>query len=215
MSEKSQNAKSQQREEPEEFIHWADQHASKIVERSKGKTTYVVAAGITPSGPKHIGNYREIITVDLLAKALQDMGKKVRFIYSWDSFDRFRKVPADVPEAHKKEMEQDIGKPDIKVIDPWKCHENWAEHWESRLENECKLTGVNPEFLYQGKLFQKCVYADLIRDVMRSREKINAILKKIKVTAGEVDATPEDKYPLFVFCKTCWKDNTKILNYNN
>src|SRR3989344_1573599 len=175
-------------EEPGEFIHWADQHAKKIVERSGKKKEYVCAAGITPSGPKHIGNFREIITVDMIVKALQDAGHKVRFIYSWDSFDRFRKVPADVPEQHKKEMEQDIGKPDIKVIDPWKCHENWAEHWQVQLERECKQTNVDPEFLYQGKLFQECVYAELIRDAMKLRKKVNAILSKIKATAGEIDS---------------------------
>lgn len=215
-----QMAEIPQANEPvEEFIHWADQHARKVVERSGKKKEYVCAAGITPSGPKHIGNYREIITVDMVSKAIQDTGNKVRFIYSWDSFDRFRKVPADVPKEMKPLMEQQIGMPDAWVVDPWKCHDNWARHWEEKLEAECKLTGVNPEFLYQDKLYEKCTYADGIRTAMRARVKVAEILSKFK-TKSAADQTDTIKdtnkwYPLFVFCEKCRKDaDTEILDYD-
>ncbi|MBS3098497.1 hypothetical protein J4209_06930 [Candidatus Woesearchaeota archaeon] len=39
---------------------------------------------MTPSGTVHIGNFREMITIDFIHRALKDAGKKMRFIYSWD-----------------------------------------------------------------------------------------------------------------------------------
>ena len=82
----------------EESLHWADQTARRIIKENGDKDKYTVAAGITPSGTVHIGNFREVITVDLVAKALKSKGKDVRFIYSWDDYDVFRKVPVGMPQ---------------------------------------------------------------------------------------------------------------------
>jgi hypothetical protein len=73
--------------------HWADQAAAKTLAAHPGGGRITVAAGITPSGVVHVGNFREVMTVDLVARALRDRGADVRFIYSWDDFDVFRKVP--------------------------------------------------------------------------------------------------------------------------
>ena len=66
-----------------EKFFWADAIAEQIIKR-KGKTKnqkYVCASGVTPSGTVHIGNFREIITTDLVAKALKEKGKKVCAYY--------------------------------------------------------------------------------------------------------------------------------------
>ena len=65
-------------------VHWADIYADKIIREKGQKDLYTCASGITPSGTVHIGNFREIISVDLVVKALRQKGQKVRFIYSWD-----------------------------------------------------------------------------------------------------------------------------------
>ena len=63
------------------FSHWADQTADKIIRERGDLDVYTCASGITPSGTVHIGNFREIISVDLVVRALRDRGKNVRFIY--------------------------------------------------------------------------------------------------------------------------------------
>ena len=63
------------------LVHWADQTAEKIIRTRGDLDCYTCASGITPSGTVHIGNFREIISVDLVVRALRDKGKKVRFIY--------------------------------------------------------------------------------------------------------------------------------------
>ena len=79
--------------------YWADQVADKLI-KSKRKNNFTIASGMTPSGTIHFGNFREIITTDLIGRALIDAGAKVRFIYSWDDYDRFRKVPKNMPKQN-------------------------------------------------------------------------------------------------------------------
>ena len=85
-------------------VHWADITADRIIKQRGDKDEYVLASGITPSGVVRFGNFREVITTELVARALRDRGKKVRFIFSWDDYDTFRKVPANLP--NKEELEK-------------------------------------------------------------------------------------------------------------
>ena len=87
----------------QKLVHWADQTAEKIIRERGDLDLYTCASGITPSGTVHIGNFREIISVDLVVRALRSRGKNVRFIYSWDDYDVFRKVPKNMPKS--KELE--------------------------------------------------------------------------------------------------------------
>ena len=69
-------------------MHWAEKIASDIIAKKPNKDEYVCAAGISPSGSVHIGNFRDIATSFYVVKALQKMGKKARLLFSWDEFDR-------------------------------------------------------------------------------------------------------------------------------
>ncbi|HCO48936.1 MAG TPA: lysine--tRNA ligase, partial [Spirochaetaceae bacterium] len=84
--------------ENKKALHWADQTAEKIIAEWGDKEMYTCASGITPSGTVHVGNFREMISVELVVRALRARGKKVRFIYSWDDYDVFRKVPLNMPQ---------------------------------------------------------------------------------------------------------------------
>jgi cysteinyl-tRNA synthetase len=82
----------------QEQLHWADSVAKKILKENQNNDSICCASGITPSGTVHIGNFREMITTELIVRALKKQtDKKVRFIYSWDDYDVFRKVPKNMP----------------------------------------------------------------------------------------------------------------------
>ncbi len=186
-----------------EAFHWADQVAEELVKDNKKE--YVCAAGITPSGTVHMGNFREIITVDLVVKALQKLKKKVRFIYSWDDYDRFRKVPKNVP----KSFEKYLGMPISDVPDPFKCHKDYAEHFEKEFEESLKEVGIKPEFIRQNLMYKKCKYAEEIKKVLNNKSKIKKILDKYRK-----EELKKDWWPLIVYCEKCKTDFTKILNYD-
>lgn len=192
----------------EESYHWADLVAEKIIRERGKKSKYVCAAGITPSGTVHIGNFRETITVDLVCRALKDKKKKFRFIYSWDDYDRLRKVPKNMP---KQEMLQKyIGKPVIDTPDTFGCHKSYAEHMEKEVEDALPSVGIFPEFLYQNKKYRACEYADMMKYVLNRKEIIREILNKYRK-----EPLPENWYPLGVFCEKCGTDNTRVLGYDN
>jgi lysyl-tRNA synthetase class 1 len=138
-----------------EPLHWADSTAQRVI-KEKSKDVYVVASGITPSGVVHIGNFREIITVDLVARALKDMGKEVRFIYSWDDYDVFRKVPAGFPK--QDELTKELRKPIVDVFDPFGKEVSFARHNEVQVEQDLPKLGIHPEFIYQNKEYRACRY---------------------------------------------------------
>ena len=51
-------------------MHWSEKIAKDIIKRSPDKEEYVCAAGISPSGSIHIGNFRDIATSYFVYKAL-------------------------------------------------------------------------------------------------------------------------------------------------
>ena len=53
--------------------HWADNYAERIIRDKGRKDLYVCAAGVTPSGTVHIGNFREVITVELVVRTLREL----------------------------------------------------------------------------------------------------------------------------------------------
>ncbi len=187
-----------------EKFFWADYIADRIIKEKGNKKEYVCASGITPSGTIHIGNFREVITTDLVVRALKDRGKKVRFIYSWDDYDRFRKVPKNI----KKEYEKYIGMPLSEIPSPF-GDGSYAEHFEKEFENSLKKVGIEPEFIRQSIMNKKCKYAKLIKLAIEKREEIMEVLNKYRK-----EPLSKNWFPLTVYCEKCKKDSTKVLEAN-
>ncbi len=179
-----------------EKFFWADEIANKIIKERGKRKEYVCASGITPSGTIHIGNFREVITTDLVVKALENKGKKVRFIYSWDDYDRLRKIPKNIPKTHEKY----IGMPLSEIPSPFKG-KSYAEFFEKEFEKSLKKVGVNPEFIRQSLMNKKCKYAKLIKLAIDKKEEIKEILNKYRK-----EPLSKDWFPLNVYCEKCKKD---------
>lgn len=188
-------------------FHWADSVAERIIKEKRDKKLYTCAAGITPSGAVHIGNFREMITVDLVCRALKDLKKKVRFIYSWDDYDVFRKVPVNMPKQDL--LKNYLRKPIVDTPDTFGCHKNYAEHNEKVVEELLPLLNINPEFLYQSKKYRNCEYAEEIKFVLNNKIKVKNILDKYREEPLE-----DSWYPVSVYCEKCNTDETEILDFD-
>ena len=145
-------------------VHWADATADRIIRQCGDKESYTVASGITPSGVVHFGNFRETITVDFVARALRDRGKKVRFIFSWDDYDTFRKVPANMPK--QEELETFMFQPIVDTPDPYGKAESYAAHHEANYEAQLSRVGVDVEAIYQAKKYKKGDYKEQIKKTL-------------------------------------------------
>lgn len=185
-----------------EKFFWADQIADRIIKEKGNKKEYVCASAITPSGKIHIGNFREIITSELVVRALKEKGKKVRFIYSWDDYDRFRKVPANIPKSYEKY----IGMPVSDIPSPF-GKSSYAEYFEKEFEESLEKVGIKPEFINQNLMNKKCEYSELIKKAIDNREKIRKILDKYRK-----EPLSKEWYPIIIYCEKCKKDFTKIIS---
>src|SRR3989344_8504638 len=160
-----ETSKTEHPETLDDVKHWADSTAERVIEFWGKQKQYVCASGITPSGVIHIGNFREIITVDFVLRALKSLGKEARFAYFWDDYDTFRKVPKDMPQQEM--LNKHLRLPIVNVPDPFECkHESYARHHEARVEESLPKVGIVPEFIYQSKRYRACAYAEGVRQAL-------------------------------------------------
>ncbi len=189
--------------------HWADAIAEKLIALNPKKKKFVCAAGISPSGTVHIGNFRDVITIDLVGRALKDKGYKAELIFSWDEFDRLRKIPANIPQSFSVYL----GMPLAEIPDPYKCHNSYAKHFEADFEEVLPELGIDIRFIHQTEMYRKNKYYEGIKIAMQKRKEIAKILAKFK-TQGMSKEGIENYYPLQIYCTKCKSNlNTKIIKY--
>ncbi len=189
-------------------IHWADKIAETLIENNPHKKKFICAAGITPSGKVHIGNFRDIIISELVCRALKDKGYKAELIFSWDDFDRLRKIPQGIPQT----FSEYLGMPLSEVPDPYNCHNSWAEHFESEFEEILPELGIEPRFIYQHKMYNENKYYEGIKIALQHRKKIAEILGRFR-SQGMTSQEIENYYPLQVYCRICRKSTTTRITY--
>lgn len=190
-------------------MHWADQTAEKIIRERGDLEVYTCASGITPSGTVHIGNFREIISVDLVVRALKSRGKNVRFIYSWDDYDVFRKVPLNMPK--QEELEKYLRYPITMTPDTFGRDESYARHHERDVEEVLPKAGINPEYIYQSKKYRSGCYAEGMKTALDNREKLKEILNTYRDENHKITG---EYYPVSVFCSCCHKDTTTVKSWD-
>lgn len=188
-----------------QLSHWADQTADKIIRERGDLDVYTCASGITPSGTVHIGNFREIISVDLVVRALKKRGKNVRFIYSWDDYDVFRKVPVNMPKQDV--LSAHLRFPITMVPDPFGRDSSYARHHEVDVESVLPSVGIKPEFLYQAERYRANLYAEGMKKALEKRDLLKDILNRFR---DEDHKMTEEYWPISVFCESCNKDTTTI-----
>ena len=186
------------------LVHWADFTADRIIRQLGDKESYTLASGITPSGVVHFGNFREVITVDFVARALRARGKKVRFIFSWDDYDTFRKIPKNMPNQEK--LENFMFQPIVDTPDPYEDKASYAEYHEKSFENQLDKVGIVMTPLYQATKYRSGEYAKGIRKAIESTKEIKDILNQYRK-----EPLSDDWLPVSVYCSKCNTDH-KIVN---
>ena len=197
--------------------YWADAVADRLMEKYPNGKKFVCAAGISPSGPVHFGNFREIITAYAVVDSLERKGKKAELIFSWDNYDRFRKVPKGLDSSY----EEYIGTPLSKVPSPdGNPNRTYAETYQKEFETAMESFNIPVIYKNQTKLYESGTYTEHIKTAMRKRGEIADILlshmtdkgKELKNIDGE--EYRKNYYPISVYSKYTGKDVTKILSYD-
>ncbi len=196
--------------------HWSQVVAGIVLEKFPNLDTYTVAAGISPSGIVHFGNFRDVMTSYAIMKTLALEGKKTRFVFSWDDFDRLRKVPANVPES----FVEHVGKPLANIPDPEEKEESYARNFEVQFEAAIGELGLPLEFIRQSKMYGTGAYIKEIKFALDNRERIGQILfsHMTEIAKNEKNITEADfianYFPVTVYSRFSGRDNTKIISYD-
>jgi lysyl-tRNA synthetase class 1 len=188
-------------------MHWADEIAEDLIKLHPAREVFNCASGISPSGPVHVGNLRDIVTIWLVGRCLRDRGKRVHLFHSWDEYDRFRKVPQGIPESYS----EFIGRPLTHVPDPLGDYESYAARYEHEFEESLRELGITLEFRYQTKMYQSGLYRQGIIEAVRARKPIYDILTSYR-TQGGSEQEREKYFPITIYCQGCGKDTTEILS---
>ena len=210
----------------------ADEHAG-----TEGGRVITCASGASPSGPIHLGNLREFLTVHFVAEEIRRRGIAVRHLHSWDDYDRFRKVPAGVDPS----WAEHIGRPLSAVPDPWGCHASWAEHFKAPLQAALREMGVEMEEVSQTEQYRAGAYRDQILTAVRRRDDIERVLSAYRTkktapvaeseqeaealadsVADEDESTGEaldggdlSRFPFKPYCRDCGRDTTTVTSYDD
>ena len=174
------------------------------------------ASGISPSGPVHLGNLRELMVPHLVADEVRRSGAPCRHILSWDDYDRLRRVPAGFPES----FAEHIGRPLSAVPDPCGRHGNWAEHFKEPLRDALSRLGVRVTEISQTQMYTSGAYATQIVTAMRRRADIDAVLTRYRTKRA---ADPDDDnprtaaayYPFRPYCASCGRDDTTVTAFDD
>ncbi|MEU2873993.1 lysine--tRNA ligase [Streptomyces olivoreticuli] len=158
---------------------FADEVIAEAERRAPGKPI-VVASGLSPSGPIHLGNLREVMTPHLVADEVRRRGLEVRHVLSWDDYDRYRKVPNGVPGIDDSWAEH-IGKPLTSVPAPaGSAYPNWAEHFKAAMVAALAELGIEYDPISQTEQYTSGVYREQILHAMKHRGDIDAVLDQYR-----------------------------------
>ncbi|MEU6092640.1 lysine--tRNA ligase [Streptomyces sp. NPDC047085] len=228
-----------------ETTDWVSRFADEVIEESERRAPgkpVVVASGLSPSGPIHLGNLREVMTPHLVADEIRRRGYQVRHLISWDDYDRYRKVPQGIAGIDDSWAEH-IGKPLTSVPAPkGSAYPNWAEHFKAAMIESLAELGVEFDGISQTEQYTSGVYREQILHAMKHRGDIDAILAQYRtkpkpakkqqqkpVDEAELEAeegsgaAAEDDgssgsagyFPYKPYCGRCGKDLTTVTSYDD
>jgi lysyl-tRNA synthetase class 1 len=228
----------QDRRETDWVASLADDVVAEAERRAPGQPV-VVASGLSPSGPIHLGNLREVMVPHLVADEIRRRGIACDHVLSWDDFDRLRRVPAGTDAA----WAQHIGKPLTSVpAPPGSTHPNWAEHYRAPMADALERLGVPVRPVSQTGQYTSGAYTEQILLAMRERRRIDEVLARFRTrarpgggnaTAGErrvtdcgeaggSGAAEEDDggtsagyFPYKPYCSACLRDLTTVTGYDD
>ena len=216
-------------------VDWVTRAADEAIAHAGEGNLVTCASGISPSGPIHLGNLREFLSVHFVADEIARRGVPVRHLQSWDDYDRFRKVPHGVDES----WSDHIGRPLSAVPDPWECHTSWAEHFKAPLRDALRELGCDMVEINQTEMYTSGAYREQILDVVRRRHEIDEVMGRYrtkKAASSESDeeaaayadsvaydeddgtgGTDDDlrRFPFKPYCRQCTRDLVTLTSYDD
>jgi lysyl-tRNA synthetase class 1 len=155
-------------------MHWADVVANELKEQY-GDQPQVFATAITPSGPIHVGNMREVLTTEAIFRAALEKGADAELIYIADDYDPLRKVYPFLDDSY----EEHVGKPLREVPCPCGEHENYARHFLEPFLRNLEALGIKPRVLSAYDMYHNGDYVEATKQSFDNVDKVREIIETV------------------------------------
>ncbi|WP_377320678.1 lysine--tRNA ligase [Pimelobacter simplex] len=222
MARGQRNQQGDQQQDPTDWVTRTADLALRHAESVNGGTLpdlVTCASGISPSGPIHLGNLREFLTVHFVAEEIRRRGINVRHLHSWDDYDRFRKVPAGVDPS----WSEHIGRPLSAVPDPTGEFTSWAERYKAPLRAALAEMGCDMVEVNQTEMYTSGAYREQVLTAIRKRGEIESVMARFRTKKTD-DAPADDegstegdlaRFPYKPYCRGCGRDTVTLTSYDD
>ena len=193
--------------------YWLDVAAEEIIKRfPEGEV--IVSSGISPSASYHIGHFREIMTADALAWAVNQRGRKARHVHVVDNFDPLRKWYDFLPPTDKDYA----GQPLSLIPDPYgDCHKSYADHFYAAFKESLEPMGIHPEIVLSYEdLYSTNRMTKYIEIALENVEKIKKVYEEKSNRDLDEEWTPvwviDDRGTFIKGTISSWKKEDQTIN---
>ncbi|MDE1798172.1 MAG: lysine--tRNA ligase [Candidatus Micrarchaeota archaeon] len=181
-----------------EHKHWIEQLGQQVV--ANGQPPYTITAGMTTSGPTHMGTLCEMLYPQAICNYLAREGHSARYLFIADILDAFDSVP----NSHK-EFEQQLapylGKPLCKVPDPQGCCKSLGEHFLNDSLGVAKAFGVHPQIVLAEQLYSSGAMDEITKLFISRADDCRNVLSTTSLNPN----LPADWAPIMPICQHCGK----------
>ena len=192
-----------------QILHWSESIAQEII--STRKEPYVISAGMTTSGPTHLGTVCEFLFPQAIADALSFRGKKSKYYFVADIFDAFDSVPAAFGQ-YRAVLEPHLGKPLTDVPDPTGESRSFGDHFLDESRRAMEKFGAKPEIIRATDLYAKGAFDKYSSMFLEQERKVRELVARTSLR----DSLPDWWSPIMPVCEKCGKiATTRVLSHDS
>ena len=190
--------------------HWSEVIAQEII--AKKDEPFVVASGITPSGPTHMGTVCEFLYPSAVVKYLKDKGYDVKFIFIGDVLDALDNIPKPLKKISA--LSNYLGKPLCNVPDPFNCCESYGAHFLSEIAKLMKDLEISAQIIRADDLIRSGKYDGYAALFYLKKAQIKKAAFQITKLSG-TKGLPDWVDIVMPVCQNCGKiATTRVTNFD-
>ena len=190
--------------------HWSEVIAEEII--AEKHEPFVVASGITTSGPTHMGTVCEVLYPSAITKYLKDKGFQAEFIFIGDIMDALDSIPK--PLEKFTALKKNLGEPLCNIPDPFNCCKSYGDHYLNEITRLMKDLEISAKIVSARELIQSGKYDNYAKIFQRGKTKIEEIAARITKLSGK-SGLPDWVEILMPVCENCGKiATTRVTEFN-
>jgi lysyl-tRNA synthetase class 1 len=183
--------------------HWSEVISNRIV--SVKKEPFTIAAGITTSGPCHIGTACEFLYPSAIVKYLKNEGREVEFVFVGDLMDALDSVPEPLKEF--KFLNDWLGRPLFKVPDPYGCCDSYGDHFLNEVADLMQQFDITAKIIRTNDLIHTGKYDPYVKLLFEKRSTVIDVAQRIAELSGSRDL-PDWVNIVMPICENCGRIST-------